>query len=42
VVTWLFHGDRETGGLANIAKLMVAFHSFANVPETFPPWWPPG
>ena len=38
----LFHGDRQTDGLAHIAKLMVAFHNSANVPKTFPVWWPPG
>jgi len=37
LVAGLFHGDRQTDGLAHIAKLIVAIHSFANVPNTFPP-----
>jgi len=42
VVAGFFHGDRQTYGLARIAKMIVAFHNFANVPKTFAPWWPPG
>ena len=35
VVAGLFRGDRQTDGLAHIAMLIVAFHSFANVPKMF-------
>jgi hypothetical protein len=42
VVAGLFHGDRQTDRLTHTAKLMVAFHNFANVPKTFPLCRPPG
>jgi len=42
MVAGLFHGDRQTDGLAHIAVLIVALHSFANVPKMFSAWWPPG